>query len=146
MFLWMTVLLTVALLPFLLIIGLPVKVTTVRKLTLPEFWEAFPLSSWTPILVLKPHPWFQRFMDRALVGAYAIAGCVVFRGEDTAASTEYHEAIHVAHQSSVSPILYALAYMLDILTYLPFKQWYPKGEYKRIPVAEVIARKVSGRK
>lgn len=141
MFIWMTALFTFLLFPFAFIFGTIDKITTAGALVTPKLRKKFPWSSKTPVVIVKPHAWFLRLMDRQGVNAYAFSGFMCFRNRPR--STEVHECIHVMHQSVVSPILYAVVYLLDWLVFLPFKSWWPAGEFRRAPVAEKVAYHVS---
>jgi hypothetical protein len=137
MFVWMSALLTLVLFPFTLPFGRPKKLTTSGAYLTSELRKRFPWSSKTPMVAISPWPWFTRFMERKGVAAYTFASFIAFRLDRR--STAVHEAIHVTHQSVISPVLYGLAYLLDWLVFAPFKNYFPEGEYKRAPVAEKVA-------
>jgi len=141
----MTTILTFVLVPFMLIFGLPCRVTTVSEFVTPRLRKKFPWSSKTPIIVLEPHPWLLKYMQKTGIAAYAFLGFVTFAMDRR--TTEIHEAIHVLHQSAISPIFYAIVYVFDWLAFLPFSKsenkWYPQNYWRRAPVAEHIAYTVS---
>lgn len=94
----------------------------------------------TPVVLCEPWPWLRRRMGtiRALA---ALCYVIVREGPPVVLA---HEAIHVAHQSWVSPPLFGLAYLLDLLIYAPFRGWFRDGAVRRIPVGERIAYTVTG--
>lgn len=141
MFIWLTALFTLVFLPFCFIFGYPVKLTTAGANLTPDLRKRFPWSSKTPMVTLKAWPWFFRFMEKKGVAAYAFSGYICFRLKRR--STAIHEAIHVTHQSVVSPILYAIAYVLDWLVFTPFRHYFPNRFYMRAPVAETVAYHVT---
>jgi hypothetical protein len=140
MFFWLTALLTFLVFPLALIVGKPVRITTVKALTPHDFHKKFPLSRLTPIIWMKPWPWFEKHMVNR-INAYAFLGLIIVHNEQE--STIFHEAIHVTHQSIFSPILYAAVYVLDWLMYAPFHSWFRKGAWRRVPVGETVAYRIA---
>lgn len=141
MFIWMTFAFTILFFPLMLVFGWPTRITTTGVFLTPALREKFPWSSKTPVVVLKPHAWFMAYMTKKGIAAYAFSGFIAFAMKRR--STEIHEAIHVTHQSVISPILYSLVYVLDWVVFLPFKSWFPENHLRRSPVAETVAYHVS---
>ena len=141
MFIWMTTLFTIILFLPMLACGVPVRLTTTGTYLTAGLRKKFPWSSKTPVVVLKPHAWLRNYMTKTGIAAYAFSGFIAFNRDRR--TTEVHEAIHLTHQSAVSPILYTVAYLLDWVVFLPFKSWFPKGHFRRAPVAEMVAYTVS---
>jgi hypothetical protein len=141
MFFWLTALLTYLTTPFALAFGRPVAHRPAGSMLPWAAREMFPWSSMTPVIEVDPWPWFLRYMDRRGIRGYAFLGWVAF-GSEATDTTRVHEAIHVVHQSVVSVPVFAVAYILDWLVFLPWRAWFPRGHWRRAPVAEVVAYRV----
>ena len=142
MFFWLTALLTFVLFPLALIVGKPVRVTTVKALTPEDFHKHFPLARLTPIIWIEPWMWFEKHMINR-INAYAFLGWIIVHNDRQ--TTIFHEAIHVTHQSVLSPIFYAVIYVLDWIAFLPFRRWFRKGAFRRIPVGETVAYRIANK-
>lgn len=137
------VLLSIVLLPFTLIVARPRKVRLCKQLLLDKtLVKEFPVASRTPILILKPWGWYQKWMLKKKIGAQAF-GCFVVKGENANETTLFHEAVHVMQQSIFTPILVGLSFLLDVLMYLPFRKRYQDFTWRKIPVVEMTARNLA---
>jgi hypothetical protein len=141
MFIWLTTLLTGLLMPFCLVFMKWPKVVLAKAWVTEEVAERFPVSVRTPIFYAQPRQWFEKLMTKYGIRGVAFLGIVMMK-EDLPVVRE-HEAIHVIHQSCISPIFVLLVYGFDVLAWLPFRSWWRPGYAKRISVIERVAYKIA---
>lgn len=141
MFFIITALLTLIISPLMFIVGKPVRLTTVRGVTPQDFHEDHKMARLTPVVIVEPWEWMSRLLVRKRIAGLAIFGIVIMNVNDD--EVLFHEAVHVAHQSMLTPPLFVLIYLLDWLAYLPFKRHFRVRAERYIPVAEIVAYKVA---
>jgi len=144
MFILLNVALSIVLFPLALIFGRPQKVMLCRRVVDERVNKAFPISSWTPFIDFVPWGWFQKVMIKRGVGAVTFLCWVYFRPWEQRKVLEFHEAIHVIQQSVVSPVIVGLAYLTDLIVYLPFRKWFKPEELLRASTVEKVAYRVAG--
>lgn len=140
MFIWLTVLLTLPLAWVAPILMWGVRIKTAGAFLHPDTSRKFRISSKTPIFVGHPRAWLFRIMDDRGVAGLAFLGFVVVAHDDP--KVLRHEAVHVVHQSCISPFLVGLVYLLDLLAWFPWRHHWPEGYCKKASVIEKIAYKV----